>query len=156
MNTLSLFLHLIRLIRRIPALQFLHGALDGVFGVLPGVVGVLVVELLDHPVDVAGYAGQIVLHEFEDGIKECLLFFFRKAGVGSFAEVAEVWDAEAPAGENFLPEGIVFLPEIEEGLDIALFCILDPVADEAGVFLRAGKLSDRIGSGPAGACRRGT
>ena len=116
----------------------------------------LVVKLFDHPVDVACDTLEIVTHEFEDGVKESLLFFFGKAGVSCFAEIGEVRDTEAFAGQDFRPESVIFLPEIKESFNVALLCLFDAVADEAGTFLRIGKLSDGVRSCAGGCGRTGS
>lgn len=79
------FIHLVRRVCGITAFQFLHTALDGVFGILPVGIFVAVVEFLHKPGYVFGKTGHILFHQREDHIIEFRFLLIIQAAVGAFA-----------------------------------------------------------------------
>lgn len=131
----TLFLHLVGRICRITAFQLLHGTLDGVPGILPVGVGIAVVEFLHQPGNVLKDAVHVLRHQIEEGREEAGALSVAQVGLGIFAQVAEVIQAEAFAGKDLLPEFTVLYIQVQERIHRTLVHLLKLVADITGVLL---------------------
>lgn len=80
---------------RVAATQFLHAALNGIFGIFPVGIFVFVIIFFNKPCNVFIDAVEIFLHQRKDGGIEFFFLFTGKLFVGTFAENFKVIEAES-------------------------------------------------------------
>ncbi len=146
----------------VAAAGFLHGALDGVFGVFPVGVFELVVEFLLEPFHVAGDPFEVLDHLGEEDFAETGLVFFAQVAFCAGEQVSEMRQAEAFAIFQKIHEFILIpFEELKEGGQIPLVGGFNLFTDVAALILHPDPGADvvcfglRIGSGFLQAAQKG-
>lgn len=130
---------------RVAATQFLHAALNGVFGIFPAGIFVFVIIFFNKPGNVFIDAVEIFLHQRKDGGIEFFFLFTGKLFVGTFAENFKVIEAESFGICHLCTEMHIFFVHGKEGFHVSLKGIFYTVTDETGGFPPVDPLDNGIG-----------